>query len=611
MKKIVIAVLLVFSIVQVHAQEFPTVWKGKFSFKPDRWRYSGDGKYVMGRDETQAEMLDGTTGKQIWKINFKNDLNVKELTKSTDSYKGGVLLLFNRDEKKKKGEKVVIDWLTGKELWRTDSYPGTDGADWFHFAHCLEDFAEKGTVIAYNEDTHKITGFETRTGKIKWESKAYPDLVIKNIAINAIEDSEYAEISMIKEEDKIETTYMNVLSGEIGDPTKFVSVKTNYTRASENRIVFQQVVGETVVKLVGRMKPLSIDKISFTLSATGNVTWFKQFEGRAVSEIFTHHPYVKMDVQGDKILVLSKNITVFDLKTGNQLWQAPFDNCDTSIGMKAKQEFGIAGWPLVDGAFIYYVDLQNDNAIKKVEGATGKIVWKSEKIKSNDRVPNLVILNGVLVAQFGGMINTQTYISTSEKTVTKNENRFDGDYGVRAYDAATGALIWSSSKLADKLGDKFSDRISSIYGMGNKIVVASDKNVFSLDAKTGEVVYKTPLSPSKVGDAVEMIFSEDGKKLTLFCDNGVASLEPASGKLNYATVTDEIFWKAPGSQSYTFTRGENFFIWVGEKDFIGFNLVNGSIKGKMKDVSNPQLTDDGNQLFVRDGDKITKYNINK
>jgi hypothetical protein len=114
-----------------------------------------------------------------------------------------------------------------------------------------------------------------------------------------------------------------------------------------------------------------------------------------------------------------------------------------------------------------------------------------------------------------------------------------------------------------------------------------------------------------VGDAVEMIFSEDGKKLTLFCDNGVASLEPASGKLNYATVTDEIFWKAPGSQSYTFTRGENFFIWVGEKDFIGFNLVNGSIKGKMKDVSNPQLTDDGNQLFVRDGDKITKYNINK
>ncbi len=606
MKKIMIAVLFVFSLVCARAQEFPTSWKTKFSFKPDKWHYSGDGKFISARDETQAEMLDGASGKPIWKLNFKNDLQVKELARAVYNYEAGIILFFNRDEKKKNGEKVILDYTTGKELWRTSDYPGIDADENFHFAHCM-DLVVKGVTIVFNNDTKKFTGIEVRTGNKKWESKAYADMDLsKNVSIFSVNGSESAQVFL-----NDEVLYINISTGEITDPSNFTAIKSNYTRKSSNRIVVQQIVGETVVKLIGKMKLLSIDKISFELTASGDVKWTKRFEGKAISEIFTHAPYVKLDAQGDKILVLSKNITVFDLKTGNQLWEAPFDNCDTSIGMKAKQEFGIAGWPLVDGAFIYYVDLQNDNAIKKVEAATGKIVWKSEKIKSNDRVPNLVVLNGVLLAQFGGMINTQIFISGQTSNTYKNENRFDGDFGIRAYDTATGALIWSTSKLADKLGDKFSDRISSIYGMGNKVIVSSDKNVFSLDAKTGEVAYKTPLSPSKVGDAVEMIFSEDGKKVTVFCDNGVVSLDPASGKLNYATVTDEIFWKIPGSQSYTFTQGENFFIWVGEKDFIGFNLANGTIKGKMKDVSNPQLTDDGNHLFVKDGEKISKYNINK
>ncbi len=28
---------------------------------------------------------------------------------------------------------------------------------------------------------------------------------------------------------------------------------------------------------------------------------------------------------------MSKTITVFDLKTGNQLWEVPFDNCDARL----------------------------------------------------------------------------------------------------------------------------------------------------------------------------------------------------------------------------------------------------------------------------------------
>ncbi len=608
MKKIMIAVLFVFSLACARAQEFPTSWKTKFSFKPDKWNYSGDGKFISARDETQAEMLDGESGKQIWKLNFKNDLKVQDLARAIYNYESGVILFFKRDEKKKNGEKIMIDLTTGKELWRTSDYPGMDADDNFHFAHCIDELVAKGVAVVFNNDTKKITGIEIRTGNKKWESRAYADLDLsKSVSIFPIEDSEFAQVVL-----NDQVLFINILTGEITDPSNFVTIKKNYAKKSSGRIVAQQKVGETVVKLTGKMKPFAIDKVFFELTASGNTKWTKSFEGKAISEFFTQAPYVKLDVQGDKILVLSKNITVFDLKTGNQLWQAPFDNCDTSVGMKAKQEFGIAGWPLVDGAFIYYVDLQNDNAIKKVEAATGKIVWKSEKIKSNDRIPNLLMLNGVLVAQFGGMINIQIFIPNQNGgSTTKNENRFDGNYGLRAYEPSTGELLWSSSKLADKLGDKFSDRISSIYGMGNKILVASDKNVFCLDAKSGDVVYKTALSPSKVGDMAEMIMAEDGKNLILYCDNGVASVEAATGKLNYATKTDEIFWKTPGSESYIFSRGENSFIWVSEKDYIGFDLVKGTAKGKIKDQEQPELTNDGNYIFVRDGDKISKYATNK
>ncbi len=607
MKKINLLAVFVFISCILNAQEFPVEWKSKFSFKPDKWHYSFDGKFVSARDETQAEMLDGVTGKQLWKINFKNDLKVKELARAVYNYEAGIILFFNRDEKKQNGDKVIIDYVTGKELWRTTDYPGVDANSNFHFAECLASLSHQGTFIVFDNASKKIIGLDTRSGNKKWESKEYSTADVKDISIEEIGGSDFVQV-FIGEGD---AEYINILTGEKTDASNFVSKSVDGDFHSYNKVMMIRTVGKTTVRLIGRMKMGLTRKIIFNLSASGDVKWSKTFESTSAWQSFTEIPYSHLDVQGDKIFVLSKSINVFDLKTGNQLWQAPFDNSDESIGLKLKQEFGIAGWPLVSGNFIYYVDLENDNVIKKVEAQTGKVVWKTEKIKSTDRVPNLLVLNGVLIAQFGGMINTQIVISGQGTTTKKNENRFDGNYGVRGYDLNSGALIWNTSDLADKLGDKFSDRISSIYGMGNKVIVASDKNVFSLDAKTGEISYKTPLSASKVGDVAEMILSDDTKTLFLFCDNGVASIETATGKLNYATKTDEVFWKLPGSSSYTFSRGKNFFVWIGTDQFIGFDLATGNIKGKMKDVSNPQLTNDGNHLFVKDGDKISKYSIDK
>ncbi len=234
------------------------------------------------------------------------------------------------------------------------------------------------------------------------------------------------------------------------------------------------------------------------------------------------------------------------------------------------------------------------------------------EIRSNDRVPNLALVEGVLIAQFGGMLNTQIYIPGQGGGYTKkSENRFDGNFEVRAYDASSGSMLWSTSKLGDKLGDKFKERISTIYLISNKLYVSSDKNLFCLDPKNGNMIYKTPIVDSKIGDVFEVLLSDDFSTFLIYCDNGIAAADVATGKISYATKTPEIFWKLPGTSTYSFTQGSNYFVWVGEKDFIGFDLKKGSVKGKMEDNVNPQMTADGNSILIRDGDKISRYTVNK
>lgn len=610
MKKIILSAIALALCVTLFAQEFPVQWKSKFSFKPERWFYDDDGNYVLGRTDDQAEMLDGKTGKPIWKLVFKNDFKLKSLQRAAYNTDEGIVLFYNTDDKKKNGEKIVVDMATGKELWHGDVYAGVDAFDHYHFAYSFNSLTFKGKMIVFSNATKKFTGLDVHTGKVMWESKAY-DADIKNVGIRST-DTEYADVYIFDEKDetKIQTFYINIASGEVlADET--LAGSKDQKQYSGGFVRISKKVDNTKIVLKGTQRKVGFG-IKFELTASGDVNWKKDFESKAIHKLWDDAPYVNMDVQGNKILVMGKEIVVFDLKTGNELWRAPYDNCDASAGLKAKQEFGIAGWPLVVGNDVYYVDLQADNAIKKVEANTGKVIWKTEKIKSNDRVPNLMLVDGVLVAQFGGMINTQSFIPNSNGGGTyKNQNRFDGNFEVRGYDPANGKLLWTTSDLVAKLGDKFKDRISTIYPINNKVVVASGENVFALEPKTGAQVFKTPLASAKVGNVFEVVVADDYETLNVFCDNGIASVNGKTGKLNYATKTDEIFWKLPGTSSYRFDQGKNTFIWVGEKDFIGFDLAQGSVKGKMKDNTNPQLTADGNTIFVRDSDKVTRYTVNK
>lgn len=71
------------------------------------------------------------------------------------------------------------------------------------------------------------------------------------------------------------------------------------------------------------------------------------------------------------------------------------------------------------------------------------MIWQSEEFEKDDVVPNLEVVGGVLMAQFGGRLETQSYIPGVEgrPDVCKTEYKFAGNAGLRAYDINTGKVL--------------------------------------------------------------------------------------------------------------------------------------------------------------------------
>ena len=83
--------------------------------------------------------------------------------------------------------------------------------------------------------------------------------------------------------------------------------------------------------------------------------------------------------------------------------------------------------------------------------------------KADDVVPDLQMSGNVLLAQFGGRLEMQTYIpgQNGNADVCKSEFKFAGNAGVKAYDTETGKVIWQTSEMKN-LEDKFSGAITNI-----------------------------------------------------------------------------------------------------------------------------------------------------
>lgn len=344
------------------------------------------------------------------------------------------------------------------------------------------------------------------------------------------------------------------------------------------------------------------------ISCTGKNNWTTTINVKVVRGIVNDQDFLDVDVVGDKVFVIYEGISVLDLYSGKLLWETSFDNSFFDFGVfKSVQELGRAAWPVVDGNFVYVVDLSKSNrCIKKLDLNTGNVLWKTqEEFDKEEIIPNILVTGNYLVAQFGGLIEKQMVITSSNSTTYKIEYKYDGNFGVKVYDIQTGKLIWDTHNKEKELGDKFNDRITNIISDGNSILVCSSKKLYCFDTEKGNVLYSINIKDLKIDEPKYIWKYKD--RIIIECESGIASLSKSDGKVLYSVNTNKYI--------DSFFAGNAFYIWVGKDaenktEFIRFDLDKGVVMGKIKNTSYPKFTLDGEYFIKFDDNTVYRYSTN-
>jgi hypothetical protein len=573
--------------------DFAVVWQADHGFKPSVYKsWDDDATLFFAASDDKASMI-GADGKVLWKADA-DKYGLKEFSAVTWFRKPGIIRLVQPESKKQPAVSVFVDAKTGNELWRSDkiTWIGFDGAT------IQESYLPElnATLVLHGQ---KLLLVNLSTGKPYWEINNYVDRKIKTFECFHPDGMNILEVVV----DQRERSYFDLTTGQ--PVSKITSSFYKQQRSSlysiivsdEDMHVRLDYKKRLIRKQSGAKTPMTLTARRFS---TGDVLWTTEFEANLVTTVASLQDMVKFFVSNDRVFVVFEGISVFDLKTGKLLWKSEFNNSEVDNGLtKVKQQINIADLPLVDGNAVYIVDLTKETyGIKKVDATTGNIIWKTDKFSSSDVIPSIQLVNGFLVAQFGGVINNQTYIHTDKVEKWTSTYKFRGNAGIKVFDPATGKLVWDEKKLGEKL-----DFISPFLFEKGNVYFFTDRSYFAMDVATGAVKQQVSLKDLKMGEPIQLIMSDDKSKIYSIMEKGVCGIDIVSGKVLYSTaVKDVTNW---------FKRGDNYFLVIGDDqdEFVGFDIATGKLKGK-HDGDADKLSVDGEYVIDIDWGKIKKYRVN-
>jgi outer membrane protein assembly factor BamB len=560
-----ITLLCLFAFALAHAQEpFPQVFKEKFPVKVEGRSSNKDITIVYGRHSKGVVAMSAVDGKILWEINFEKDFGIKEFDGYRNLEYSEVLVYYTKETKKAPSEKVFVDAKTGKLLWRTTEF-GTAG-----------DF-EKGMRSAYDREGNFLGD--------KGEGLKFYDIRTGQFAADV-------QASAASEKDML--YFGSITAGDL----------------------FIELSYEDKPRAASSGKRMSEVEVVATNTATNKVAWRTTFEGNIVapvcwngafSGVWTGAPITDVildwEVNSDQIFIYYDGIAALDLKTGKLQWQNTYDRSDMDFGLKITQVFNTACLPVLTDDALYYADLSDkENAIKKINRKTGALLWKSEELKKSDIVPSMYLENGKLICQFGGVQVQQIYYDGN----CKSQYEPVGNFGLRAYDAATGKEIWNTATKGKTLTEDFNKMISNVL-MANDIVYAhGNEFLLGVDAASGAEKFATSIKDLKVGKPLGMTWLEADKTILLRAEKGIVTIDANGGKVLASTKIDAYYGE--------FEIGGNFFVWVGKaeddtREFVCIDLKSGKIIGLQKDTPYPDFAPDGSYFLKYDGETVYRFNV--
>jgi outer membrane protein assembly factor BamB len=374
----------------------------------------------------------------------------------------------------------------------------------------------------------------------------------------------------------------------------------------KNMYVLMQ--GETN-KFLAALSGMSIPRYKMNFRAfnakTDEKLWNKQYTVLFDCDLITTEPFIRMFydqgmlfVEHDHFKTPDKGLTVLNPDNGEIMWEAQFRT--EELKSKGLTKLYVtpfpAPHPLTKNGKTYVVN-KTKNIVSCYDAAKGTKLWDSQEFPDSQKIPALFATDKLLIMGHGGdavktVSITKSSGSASDYDYHKEYNNKD-KYGIIAYDAATGKVVWSNETIEKAAKDKF-EYIAGLEMIGGKLYCATDKNFFILDPQTGNVEKSVPVAKEKVGDAWKMIYFEKEQKIILNCEKGIVKLDPVAAKVDGKVETPTMPFMLPFKEMKADDHYKDYAVFTdGDaetwklKEFASIDLDNMKVRG----------VDEGDLLF--------------
>jgi outer membrane protein assembly factor BamB len=438
----------------------------------------------------------------------------------------------------------------------------------------------------------QIVCINLETGKNLWTTEKFQDL--DENSITYIEEEDCFAVTLKKE-----LVYIKAQTGEeLWSTEKFKGVVGAYSYSgSDQSMVMVNFVPSTLGALFTGFKNQLV-KINIK---NGEIIWENTYIGRADRKVITKEFLFDLNVENDKVYLNLSGLQVYDYNTGAKLWSAAFDFTPDKLvgkptGTKLFGVYGAVAEPVVDGDDLYVLDMTSKSSqyVKKYDRNTGKLLWTSREIKDAKAIPGMRVEDGKVLLQIGGMVEVQYHreYRSGDQLISETAIKFENikPYGIQAFNANDGTLVWES--------EKFKKGITNAISFEGNNIVCSGKELYSLDIATGNEKYVVPVAKGGVGLA-QMILPFKENIIVVVGEKGVSTFNANTGEVinsgKYRTSSLE-------------DRIDDILVMKTDKADIGtFDLNTCKYKDfKARTGAMTTLSRDGNFVYVYEKKTVTK-----
>jgi outer membrane protein assembly factor BamB len=634
------AVILFFSLISITVSAggptFRELQNIKLPFTPSTIRYihTDDFNFFLCSTKTDMLMFDGITGKILWQKNFEKDFSNEKFSNQFWNKSANVVLVYDEDTKKAVATKYFIDGKTGKLLWSSDEYVSEFGDyELSHGFSTYYDETTKGVLLPTKESVDLV---EVNTGKTIWSKPIVLTGKAKDFDCFIMTYYDLVKIITGKESE----TCLTVSDGkEVTDYDKYFNKKKYLADRKHAKIIdipekemYVLMITETN-KAFSSFTGIDLPQMDMTFKAynakTDEVLWSKKYHINCWFDWVSKQDYfAKMYYDGGNLFIEHNpspkpgtGLTVLNPDNGEMIWEANFSASENkSSGLR---KMLTTPYPAPDPVTVNgktYVVNKAKNIVSCYDSKTGTKVWDSEKFPDAQKIPTLIVTDGLVIMGHGGdALKCASITQDKGPNIERYEYNNKDKYGIIAYDAATGKVVWSNETIEKAAKDKF-DFIAGFEFIDGKLFCATDKNFMILDPKNGSVVNSVPFAREKLGDAWKMYYFPKEGKIILNCDDGIIKINPVTVKLEGTVKTPTFpFYQAsaymnaddPYLDYAVFTEGDG--VKMTFKEFASIDLdkmtVRGLDDGELLFYDVPHFSEGGEMFFKADDEVIKIYSV--